>query len=311
MAFNIIKPTDKEIITTIIYLNFGKHGVGKTSLAFSAKNPIMLDFDNAGYRAREFKKDRINITDWQKDIVDNYKDFDTFFEGYDTIIIDTPDAALEKLGAYIINKDSKYAQQKWKLQFYGVLKDDFLRFLAVLRSLGKDIVMCAHAKEKEENNCTYSKPQITGGANDFIMRKADYISFHSIKNNKRTIDFRPTDEHEGKSDAKYGIIEIPDLNKSPNFLAELMIGMKESMGEIANSHNEVLDEIAGLKSVLAEVKDVKGLNAIIDMIRDKQKPIKVPIWKLTQEKAFEIGMEYDKKTSEFVKIGKDFDKVGE
>ena len=84
MPLNIVTATQPLTIDHLITFIYGDPGVWKTSLAFTAKNPILFDFDKGAYRAVN-RKDTVQITKWSEVATINANDL----EGYDTIIIDT------------------------------------------------------------------------------------------------------------------------------------------------------------------------------------------------------------------------------
>lgn len=55
MPLNIVTATQPLTIDHLITFIYGDPGVWKTSLAFTAKNPILFDFDKGAYRAANAK----------------------------------------------------------------------------------------------------------------------------------------------------------------------------------------------------------------------------------------------------------------
>jgi hypothetical protein len=51
MTVRIIRSTDPVKIETVVVLVYGDPGAGKTSLAFTAADPLMLDFDRGAHRS--------------------------------------------------------------------------------------------------------------------------------------------------------------------------------------------------------------------------------------------------------------------
>ena len=85
MALKIVKASEPIHVNHLITFIYGDPGIGKTSRAFSAKNPILFDFDQGAHRAAQFRKDCIPVGDWLE--VANITKDD--LDGYDTVIIDT------------------------------------------------------------------------------------------------------------------------------------------------------------------------------------------------------------------------------
>jgi len=293
MGFKIIRADEPEIIETINVLIYGEPGSGKTSLAFTAKDPILLDFDKGSYRT-DFKKSRIKVLDWEENVIKNLKTIEEDFAEFQTIIIDTVETCLEAMGAWIVKKDSKYAMQKYKLQYYGQLKDEAGRFIAIMNSLGKDVIQIAHVKEKDEGDLRIKRPQITGGTYDKILQISDFVGYQSIISGKRKIDFNPTEFHVGKNSAKFDVISIPDFTKVPDFMEQTIISMKKSLGEIATSQTESLKIIKEFKEKLEKAETAESLNVLMEVMKDEQPIIKKQIWSLMKEKSIKINAEFHK-----------------
>ncbi len=196
--FKIVKSDEPLIVETVNILIYGEPGSGKTSLVNTADSPLTLDFDKGVHRS-DFRKDVLVIESW-KQINDNIGELIKTFGNYNTVILDTIDTLLDYMGAWIIDQEPKLARNK--LQFYGKLKDEFSLFVGKLKTLGKDVVMIAHVREKEEGDLRIKRPAITGGSYDRVLQTADFVGYLFIKDNKRTIDFNPTDYWIGKKRCK-------------------------------------------------------------------------------------------------------------
>lgn len=60
MALKLFKSTDQLPMKNLLVVIYGQPGVGKTSLAFTAENPVLLDFDRGVERVSEAVKMRSN-----------------------------------------------------------------------------------------------------------------------------------------------------------------------------------------------------------------------------------------------------------
>ncbi len=104
-------PVELKGFNVVIY---GQPGIGKTSLAFSAEKPLLLDFDNGVHRS-EYRKDFVPINEWQE--VANIQAQD--ITEYKTIIIDTVDTCLDYLSAGIIKRNPKMGNRNGGLTMQG------------------------------------------------------------------------------------------------------------------------------------------------------------------------------------------------
>ncbi|MEK5761254.1 AAA family ATPase, partial [Acinetobacter variabilis] len=73
-------------------------GIGKTSLAFSATNPILFDFDKGAHRAGKYRKDTVQVNNWSE--VSSLTANDLL--GYDTVIVDTAGRMLDVIIAHLV-----------------------------------------------------------------------------------------------------------------------------------------------------------------------------------------------------------------
>jgi hypothetical protein len=126
---------------------YGPPGLGKTSLAFTAEAPLLLDFDNgstAPSTARTWC--RSELGDVASITAEDLAPFKT-------VIVDTAGRALDSITADIIRTDPKgHKNGALTLPGYGVLKTRFTTFLKLLNSFGKDVVLIAHMDEQRNGD---------------------------------------------------------------------------------------------------------------------------------------------------------------
>ena len=125
MPLNIVTATQPLTIDHLITFIYGDPGVWKTSLAFTAKNPILFDFDKGAYRAAN-RKDTVQITKWSEVATINANDL----EGYDTIIIDTAGRVLDMISDQLKTdaKNIRRGSNELSMQGYGKLGSMFTNF---------------------------------------------------------------------------------------------------------------------------------------------------------------------------------------
>ena len=148
MALKITRSADPITVERLNLCLYAPPGIGKTSLAFTASNPLLLDFDQGSHRAAN-RKDAVRVSSWD-DVAGITADD---LAGYDTVIVDTAGRALDILSADIIRKDPKKGYGgSLNLQGYGVLKAQFTAFLKLLNGFGKDVVLIAHMDEQRNGD---------------------------------------------------------------------------------------------------------------------------------------------------------------
>lgn len=263
MPVNILKATDPVTIDTLTVLVYGDPGAGKTSLAFSAKRPLLLDFDKGAYRSA-FRQDSVPIQSWA-DIVGLDEEA---LEPYSTVIVDTAGRCLDVLAADIMREEPKHKTRHGQLtlQGYGALKGRFAAWMESLRSTGKDVVLIAHGKEERKGDDLIIRPDMTGGSYGEVFKLADAVGYLWMRGATRTLEWDPQERAVGKNPAQLSASEVPDLHQSPGYLADLIAEIKEAMGTISEQGQEVRGAVDQWRPKIEAAKSAKALNAVISEI---------------------------------------------
>lgn len=231
----ITPPSEPIATTNLVVTLFGQPGIGKTTLAFSAPRPLLLDFDGGAQRAAG-RKDIVRVRSWS-DVADIAA---TDVAAYDTLILDTVGRALEYLAADLIKSDPKLARKSGDLsmQGYGSLKTAFAQWLGRIRTFGKHVILIAHEKEEKDGDNTIVRVDAMGATRIEVIRLSDLVGFVSAYNNRRTLDFNPTDKHTGKNCAGFEALDIPHVAQSPAYLAEIMSEALKRMNATTDAQRE-------------------------------------------------------------------------
>ena len=283
MALKMI-PADEAIYTeNLIILVYGDPGVGKTSLACTAKNPILLDFDNGSHRSA-FRKMTARVECW-----DDVGEIKAFVSGYDTLIIDTVGTAMDFLIRSLPDKEGKSAANKradgtLTVAGYGTLKNRFEAWAKTLRAMKKDIIFVAHAKEKGSGDEKIIRPDIVGGSYDIIVRQCDFAGYHYSmgKEAKRgVLDFSPTDEHIGKNSANFPKITVPDFMDEPDFFAVKIAEMKAAINSLSEAQKSAVALLQSIESGASEAETPERFNEIWAIAKEKigeNKSLRLQVW---------------------------------
>src|SRR5438094_161444 len=114
----IIKASEPIKVERINLCLYGPPGLGKSSLAFTAKDPLLLDCDGGAYRAAN-RKDTVPVSKWADIISITAEDL----KPYKTVVVDTAGRALDFLTADIIAANPKMGRGgALTLQGFGELK---------------------------------------------------------------------------------------------------------------------------------------------------------------------------------------------
>lgn len=292
----IIKKTDVFPKRPVIIVIYGTPGVGKTSLFNTSKNPILLDCDRGADRSIN-RQDTIVANSWKEVLQDEGE-----IKNYSTLGIDTAKATLDDfLMTHVIEQDYKLKTNK--LKAYGAIGDEFKLFVNRRRNEGVDIVVIAHAKEDKDGDIIKLSPDVTGQSKDLLLRIADQVGFLTMVNNKRTLTFEPTDKTVGKNVAKLPTMEVPDETDPafPNFMAEIIEKVKESIQRQTEEQKAALNKIRELSEAIALMEEEEQANAISEDILTLTKMQQAGIKAQFMARIKEVGIKYDKEQKKFVK----------
>lgn len=293
MALKITKAEQSMSITNLTVCLYGQPGIGKTSTAFTAEKPLLLDFDNGAYRSAN-RKDAVEVADW-KDVAFITKED---LASYQTIILDTAGRALDVLQNHIIASNPK-AQNKsggLTLQGFGALKQEFISWLKMIRSFGKDIVLLAHMDEQRQGDDIIERLDITGGSKNEIYKVSDAMGRLRFDSNKRVLDFSPSSTGFGKNPAQLALLNIPNFAENTNFLGEVIQSIKDGINKQTEDQKAYIQKIEIAISSFSSLETLEEFNNVLAVSMDAEPEIKRGLVKKAEDKGFVL----DKSTKQFI-----------
>lgn len=218
----IKKRNELDVNVRIKMLIYGQSGMGKSTLALSAPEPLLVDFDGGINRVDyEFIKDTVQVEKYE-DILSLLNEND--LSPYETLIIDTGGKMLDAMGEYIIRLNPKMAKRNGSLTLegYGQRKREFTSLMKLIDSKKKNIVFVAHRQTEKQGELTRYVPLFGGSNYDSLATELDLIGYLVADDRKRTITFDPTSESEGKNTCNMpAVMEIPSLkDEKGNIIGE-------------------------------------------------------------------------------------------
>ena len=219
----IVKPTEMNFSNkNIIMIISGLPGTGKTTLALSAPDVLLIDTDEGMARVNPAHRKDASICKTYEEVLADIK----AAEGqYKTIVIDTCGALIEYMKDWAMRTDPKASKKDggFSLQGYGIIKSEFIRLSAELRKKFNVIFLFHESMTKVDENVFYELV-VEGSARTLVYQPADLAAHLFIQNGKRYMGFTPTEQYSAKS--AYGIkglIEVPELKEGEenNFLTKL------------------------------------------------------------------------------------------
>lgn len=191
---------DYSDVASMVMLIYGVGGVGKTTMASTFPNPILLDFENGAkyFKQRGINLDVIKMNNWFS--IEDKTQLVEAVKNYETIILDPIGEAMEKLIKSPHITGSKYRQSDGSLTIggWGKAKEDFRIMIKWLRDTGKNVVLVAHVNEKADDDSLVKRPLIATKIVDEIIAMVDIVGYLDIVNSegveKRILRVNPADK---------------------------------------------------------------------------------------------------------------------
>jgi len=295
----ILKKEESLPKRPVVIVVYGEPGIGKTSLFNTCESPLLIDFDR-GVDRSIMRQDTLLVGKWED--VQNEEKAGTFNQ-YKTIGIDTAKAALDDfLMIYVIKQD--YNAAKNKLKAYGAIGDEFKLFVNNRRSDNAELVIIAHAKDEKEGDTIKKVPDVTGQSYNLLLRIADQVGYMRTINNKRSIQWEPTDTTIGKNVARLPITEIPNEADPAfkTFMADIIENVKEAIATMSEAQREALEKVTRFQIEIKECKDPEELTTLLTVINELPQTYSLALRKLIADSSKELGFTINKTTKSFEKV---------
>lgn len=293
---------DKE--KKIRILIAGYPGIGKSTLALSAPNPLHIDVDFGIDRVEpRYRKPFIQPQSYEEIMSDlipgNVKEFET-------LVFDTGGKLISLMGLWAIKKDPKNGKRdgSLSLQGYGTVGREFVRLMDYcFYELNKHIVVVFHAIEDKDGDNTRLRIKVEGQTKNNVWEPMDLGGFVEMYGNDRTIGFSNCERYFAKGTRGIkGIMKIPELAPdSPNdFLTRLFaqynaLAVKE-VEENAKEQAAYEKALAAGKEIIASIVDVDTANAAMPKIKAIKHALtsKQEVNVAFNAKIAELGLFFDK-----------------
>ena len=295
MSFKIVREEDPMEIGSLTAVIFGLPGMGKSTLAQTSEKPVLEDFDD-GIKRAAIRKDYLQISSW-KEVVDFHNSDFIEVNEVKTFIIDTAGTMLDNfIAQHVIKENAKNGKSGGglSLQGYGALKVYFNSFLAKLKSKGVDIIFIAHTETFQDGDDTRHRPKLTGGSYDVLMAAADLVGFMETKNNKRTLNFNPTDQHVGKNSAEFEIINIPHYTDDSfkTLMGDLLQKAKDRMLQMSESQMEAIKKLDEFKEKIHSCDDTEQLDEVGQEIKNLKSDLyRGQLFKVMDQKLIDLYLD--------------------
>ncbi|MFO7306963.1 MAG: ATP-binding protein [Gammaproteobacteria bacterium] len=295
MALKITKATDTIEVKNLTVCIYAAPGIGKSTLAFTADSPLLIDFDQGAYRAGN-RGDVVQVSSWSDVASITAEDL----KPYKTLVVDTAGRALDFLTASIIEGNPKLGRGgALTLQGFGELKARFIAWTKLIRSFGLDVVLISHSDEQRSGDEIIERLDIQGGSKNEIYKAADVMGRLYLSQGKRILNFSPTDTAFGKNPAQLPPLEVPHYAENPQFLAGVIAQIKAELNKQSESQKEVASMLADWKAKIDEAKTADDFSALIPQTQELDERVRDNVKRLLAKVAKSKGFQFDKKTGKF------------
>ena len=287
----IIKGTDAIPVEHPVLLIFGQPGICKSSLGYSTKDGLTLDFDKGAHRAAN-RRDTLVIDGW-KDVAE-LMDSPDALDPYAALTVDTVGRCLDVMTAHIAATDARKApggnlsQQGW-----GVLKGNFRGFTSALRVKGKDLMLIAHDKEDKDGDTRIVRPDIVGGSYGEVMKVADFVGYVYMNGRDRMLDFNPTDRWVGKNPAGWAAFKVPGVGKAQTFMADLFDRGRDALGAISEASAKTAAEVSEWRNHIDGFTSEDSFNAALPKIALLSPTVAPQVKKLLWDRAKALELPFN------------------
>lgn len=262
---NEMKFEDKKFSMIIV----GAPGVGKTTLALSAPDPILLDLDKGISRVKAQHRTVASMVDTYEELLEDLKS--EAFQRAKTIVVDTGGALVTLMQDYAIRKDAVNRTKSGTISIkgFGAVKSEFQSFVNKVKTVyNKNVIFIFHSvEEKDKDGNPIVRLMCEGSARNLVWQPCDLGCYVYMENGNRVAGFTPTDSYFAKG--CYGINglrQIPALadNSKNDYITRLFDEARENIakeGEYFTQQKEIYDAAIKAGAELVEkVVDIESAN---------------------------------------------------
>lgn len=286
-------------------LLYGSPGVGKTTLALSAPDPIIIDFDRGMSRVKAQHRKTAIFCDTYEEVLSDLASPE--IKDFQTIIVDTGGSFVSFLQDWAMRDNPAVNKQKngaISLKGFGAVKSEFVRFTNHVKDvLNKNIIYIFHSQEQtDKDGNTQQRLMCEGAAKNIVWTPCDFGGYIQMIGDKRVISFSPEQEYFAKGchgiNGKYTIPQL-GMNDTNDFLTRIFDMAKaniaaedEAFAPIREQYKEVMAQVA---VIINGVTDAESANAAIATIPGMAHALtsKKEASTMLKNKAKELGLRFD------------------
>lgn len=284
----------------------GPPGVGKTTLALSAPNPILFDLERGISRVRAEHRGLTASNDTYEGLLEDMQTEE--YKQAETVIIDTGGSLVQLMQPWAQKQNAKAARDGRAM--FGVIKREFDRLTHQIITIDKkNIIIIFHTTEQQKGDIITTRLSCEGSAKDIVWTPADLGCYMHIVGSKRYLSFTPCEEYFAKS--CYGIKgdrivpELPAGAKNDymtKLFEEAKANLLAEMQAFGPQKQQYDQAMAGGKKLIEDAKDAEGLTVAAAIIGEMPHALtsKAELGAMIKEKAKELAVKWDKEGKKYV-----------
>lgn len=304
----IVKPENMDFSgKNIIAIISGLPGVGKTTLALSAPDVVLIDADEGMARVSPAHRKDASMCKTYEELLEDVK---SFVGQYKTVVVDTGGSLIDMLKDWAMRNEPTANKKSggFSQQGFGFIKTEFLRLSADLRK-SFNVIYLFHVTKDKQDEVVFYDIVCEGSAKTLVWQPADLGAYMHIVNGERYLGFTPTMNYNAKS--AYGIkglVKVPELKdgEKNDFLTRLFAQVKSNIAAESASltpQKEAYEYAMTMGLALIETVDApeKALGVLND-IRAMQHALtsKTELEAAFKARVKENGWEYSKEAKAYV-----------
>lgn len=278
----IKKPSELATNNVFKVLIYGQPGAGKSTIALSCPNPVLLDFDGGANRINAAHQvPTLQVNSWE-DVIQVMSNGE--LAPFSTIVIDTAGKMLDYISAYVMKCEPKFKQRDGTLSLkgFGARKVAFQNFINQGMTMNKNLMFLAHEKEDKDGDKRFIRPEIGSASNQGdLIKELDLVGYMRMNGYQREICWTGTDQFYAKNACNLqpvmAVPQILDANGLPISDNNFMTRVFDSYNAYLTSQRSIRAKydalMARVNELIAKVDSVDVANDLYGKFMSAQ-----PVW---------------------------------
>lgn len=303
---------EKEPFSLLLY---GSPNIGKTTLAMTSPNPLLIDLEH-GYK-RTNPAHRCQVSWPTNQSMHPYEEIKADVENasaYETIIFDTGAALIQLMKDWAAKKKGTVLRNgEFDMRRgFGVVNAEFESLTSYIKNvLKKNIIYIFHPTETQDNaGNSYIRLMCEGKVKNTVWNSCDFGAYYQYIGNQRTLCFQQTDEYFTKRchgiDQNIIVPEFPSDRRS-TFLADEVFNKalvnietenkfyaveREQYERVMETVHAMVNSVVDVETANRAANDLPGLAHAITSMHEARA--------LLAEKTRSLGLTYSKSAGGYI-----------